>query len=342
MPAPVAVALTAVALISTVLVAALTVPAAAQEAAGLDSLVVRADRALSWGQFARADELLQKAVAIDDDDPRVNHGLAIKGLIEDDADFAIEHARKAVQKDKKNSEYRMTLANGYGMKAQQGGMSAVYYGRKYREECQKAIKYDPENVEAYFGLLYFYVYAPSIVGGGKDRAREQAEKIREIDPMSGHSADALIAQVEGDTVAVEAAYVAATETDSTSANAWWTLGVFWSGQGRVEESLRAFERAAAAAPESPSISYQLAKARLESGVELEAAADGFGMYIESERRPDYPPLAAAHWRRGEVFEALDRLEDAKAEWEAALEADREYLEAEEALRLLEAEHPELW
>ena len=325
-----------------VLIAAAVMPAAAREAAELDSLVVQGERALSWRQFVRAEVLLEEALALDDEDPRVHHGLATIGLIKDDADRAVEHARKAIRKDKKNSGYHMTLANGYGLKAQQGGMSAMYYGRKYREECKLAIKYDPENVDGYFGLLYFSAYAPSFVGGGIDRAREQAEKIAEVDALQGHYADALIAQVEGDTVAVEAAYVAATEVDPVSADAWWTLGGIWSGQGRAEEALTAFERAAAAAPESPGLAYQLAKARLEVGVDLEAAADGFGMYIESERRPDFPSLAAAHWRRGMVFEALGRLEDAKAEWEAALEADPEHVEAEEELRELEAGHPELW
>ncbi len=337
MAAPIAVAVIVVALF-----AAAAVPAAAQETAELDSLVVRAHRALGWGQFVKADALLQEAVALDDEDPRVNHGLAIKGLIEDDPDFTIEHARKAVRKDKKNAEYHMTLANGYGLKAQGGGMSAMYYGRKYREECKLAIKYDPENADGYFGLLYYSVYAPSFVGGGIDRAREQAEKIAEVDALQGHYADALIAQVEGDTLAVEAAYLAAAETDPSSSDAWWTLGGIWSGQGRFEEAVAAYELAADISPLSPGIAYQLAKARLETGVDLAAAADGFLMYIESERRPDNPPLAAAHWRRGMVFEALGRLGDAKTEWEAALEADPEYLEADEALRQLEVEHPELW
>ena len=55
-------------------------------------------------------------------------------------------------------------------------------GKKVRTEFERAVELDPKNSEARADLAEFYIEAPSIVGGGKDKARAQAEALAGFDP----------------------------------------------------------------------------------------------------------------------------------------------------------------
>ena len=48
-------------------------------------------------------------------------------------------------------------------------------------EFEKAVKLDPNYIDARFGLMEFYLMAPRLMGGGADKAREQAVEIRKRD-----------------------------------------------------------------------------------------------------------------------------------------------------------------
>ncbi len=311
-----------------------------EESADLDSLVVRGDRELSAGRTEAAAELFEQALEIEKKDPRAHHGLAIVGLIRDDPDFAVKHGKEAVKRDKKNSRYHLTLANGYGMKAQRGGLSAMFNGGKYKQECKLAIKYDPNNVEAHMGLLYFYVRAPGIAGGGMDKAEETAAVIAAIDPYQGHMARAIIAEAEEDHDAEEAAYLAAAALDTTRWEPWSRLGGFYLERERNDDAVRVYEHIRTLEPDSVLVEYGLAKSHLFAG-DLEAAERGFKVYIASDERPDFPDEASARWRLGQVYEKGGRLDEAKAEWETALSLDPDHEEATESLQALEEEHPDL-
>ncbi len=314
----------------------------AGEVASVDSLLARGDRALEGGDADRAEELYTRALELSDGDPRARYGLANVGLARDDCEFVIEHARKAVKKDRKNSEYHLALAYGYGMKASEGGMKAVFYGGKFKRECELAIKYDPENVAAHMAVLRYYAFAPGFAGGGMDKAEETVETIASLDPYSGYLAEAFLAWQRGDTEAAERAYVAAARVDTTDPRGWESLGALYMRERRYADAVPVGERVLALEPDNMSAVYQLAKAHLLSGDDLEAAERGFRAYIDSPDRPSEPSEAAARWRLGMVYERAGRLDDAKAEWESALALDPEFEKAAADLDTLRTAHPALW
>ena len=57
-------------------------------------------------------------------------------------------------------------------------------------------------------------------------------------------------------------------------------------------------------------------------------------YLAATPGPNDPPLAAAHWRLGMIYELMVRKVDARAEYEAALKIDPKYAEAKSALSKL--------
>lgn len=320
----------------------LGVAVSAEEPANVDSLLARAGRALDGGDVDVAENLFAEVLSASKGDARAEHGLAVVALRRGDHDAVIERARRAIKHDKRNSEYHLTLAYGYGLKAQMGGIKAMFYGGKFKGECELAIKYDPENVDAHAAVLQYYVMAPGFAGGGLDKAQETAATIASLDPASGHLARAFIASASDDPEGAEREYIAAARVDTLDSKAWRPLAMFYVDERRYEEAVAAWERVLTLDPDDLGATYQLAKARLLLGDDLEAAAAGFRRYIEAGDRPAEPDLASAHWRLGMVHEKGGDYAAARAEWEAALELRGDHDEAGADLDTLRAERPELW
>lgn len=317
-------------------------PAPCREQAQVDSLLARAGRALDAGDADAAEDLFQEVLSISGGEHRAEHGLAVVGLIRDDHKAVIEHARKAIKRDKRNSDYHMTLAYGYGMKAMEGGLKSAFYASKYKGECELAIKYDPGNIDAHMGALQFYVMAPGLLGGGRDKAEETVGTIASLDPFKGHLARAFVARHDDDMEGAERAYLAAAAIDTLDPEGWKPLGMFYGDRRRYAEAIAVGERILRLDPEDLGAAYQLARAHLLLGDDLEAAAAGFRRYIESDDRPREPDLASAHWRLGAVYEKLGDRAAARREWERTLELDPEHERATADLDTLRAENPELW
>ncbi len=69
-------------------------------------------------------------------------------------------------------------------------MSKMSMAPKLRDAFEKTVQLDPNNLDARESLLQFYLQAPSVVGGGKDKAQAQAREIAKRDPARGHLAQA--------------------------------------------------------------------------------------------------------------------------------------------------------
>jgi tetratricopeptide (TPR) repeat protein len=329
----------ALALLAALLLAA---PAtAAQPAASADSLIARGERALNSNHADQAERFFRDALKVSKNDARAEHGLAVVGLMRNDPDAAIDHARNALKRDKKNAKYHLTLANGYGLKAMKGGLSAMFYGGKYKEECEVAIKYDPKYVAAYMGLLQYYVMAPAIAGGGRDKANETVATIVRLDPYSGHMARAYVCRQDKDLACAEREYLAGARMDSLSPKGWRTVASFYAEQKRYKDAIRVGSRVLKLDPKDLQTVYQLARAHLLLGDDLKAAESGFKRYIAEAQATDSPGPAAAHWRLGMVYEKSGRLADAKAEWQQAVKLDPKEKHAAAALDSLRTAHPEL-
>jgi len=309
------------------------------QTASVDSLLARADRAIGDRDAAAAERLFSEALSLESGEHRALCGLAIVGLIEGDHDKAIKYARKAVKADKKSSRYHFMLANAYGMKASKGGLRAMYYGGKFKQECELAVEYDPENIRAHLALLSFYMHAPSVMGGGMEKAKERAETIASLDVYQGHVARGAIAQWEGDNTAAESLYLAAASVDSQNVEGWSLLGQFYIDVARPADAVPMLERVRDLEPDDLVAVYQLARAHAESGDDLVAAEEGFKAYIAAEDRSLDPEVASAHWRLALVYERQGRYEEAMAELDETIRLNPEHVMAIESKERLGAEHP---
>jgi tetratricopeptide (TPR) repeat protein len=79
------------------------------------------------------------------------------------------------------SEYHHWLGRTYGRLAEHAGwFEAMGLAKQTREALERAVKLDPNNVEALSDLREYYLQAPAFLGGGQvkaDRIRQQLEDV---------------------------------------------------------------------------------------------------------------------------------------------------------------------
>ena len=91
---------------------------------------------------------------------------------------AIEWLEKAALLNSGDSYYHLWLGHAYGNSAQRASILWQFpLARKVRIHFEKAVKLDPDNVDARADLAEYYLKAPRILGGGKEKAEAQAHEI---------------------------------------------------------------------------------------------------------------------------------------------------------------------
>ena len=102
---------------------------------------------------------------------------------------AVTSFERSVQLAPNQSEYHDWLGKAYGRKAEESiFLSAMSWARKTHKEFEVAVHLNPSNFQAQRDLIRFEMYAPSIVGGGDDRALKHIEDLDKIDALQGQLA----------------------------------------------------------------------------------------------------------------------------------------------------------
>ena len=112
-------------------------------------------------------------------------------------DDAVKYGERAVALRPQEASYHLWLAREYGRKAADSNpLLAASLARKARNEFERAVALDPMNLQARDDLSRYYTEAPAIMGGGLDKAREQALQVGKHDAAMAHSILARVAVKE--------------------------------------------------------------------------------------------------------------------------------------------------
>src|SRR5437868_595108 len=82
----------------------------------------------------------------------------------------------------------MSLGTAWGL------VASAHLAKKVRQEFERAVELDASNVDARSDLAEFYIEAPAFMGGGKNKARREAEAIAQHDAATAHWLQARIAE----------------------------------------------------------------------------------------------------------------------------------------------------
>src|SRR5216683_1280172 len=171
-----------------------------------------------------------------------------------DWDRGISACEKAVALEPNNSRYHMWLGRIYGEKAD--GViffKAASLAGKVRDEFETAVRLDPNNVDARSDLGEFYLEAPGIVGGGRDKAEAQAKTLAVLDAAKAHYLNGRIGEKRKEPETAEKEYRAAIEASHGSALTWFNLALFYRHQQRWNDMEDAIQHAVSAQLDRPEI-----------------------------------------------------------------------------------------
>lgn len=249
-----------------------------------------------------------------------------------DWDRGISACEKAVALEPNNSRYHLWLGRLYGEKADAANfLSAASLAGKVRNEFETAVRLDPNNVDARSDLGEFYLEAPGIVGGGRDKAEAQAQALAALDPAKADYLKGRIAEKKKDFAAAEKEYRAAIEASRGSALTWFNLALFFRHQQRWNDMEVAINHAVSAQVDRPEILMESGEILLRSGRNFPAAVQYLRRYLALSSKVEEAPAFKAHYLLGTALEKQGDKQAAAQEYRAALSLAKNFSRAQEAL-----------
>ena len=222
-------------------------------------------------------------------------------LQRNDAAPAVVYLEKAAALSPRDSRIHHRLGDAYGLSARKAGLFAqMGWAKKCLAAYEKAVALNPENIEARSALLNYYLLAPSMVGGGKNLALQQAVTIKQKDPVAGR-------------LAMAAVYLA----DKKYALAFQ----------EYDEALRAN-------PTDYTALFQVGRLAAITGEQSERGLKSLRQCLELKPTENAPPHAAVHWRIGFILAQQGEHANARQAYEAALKLDPQFAQALDSIKKL--------
>jgi tetratricopeptide (TPR) repeat protein len=205
--------------------------------------------------------------------------------------------------------------------------------KKVRTSFERAVELDPKSWEARTDLAEFYFEAPGIVGGGKDKARQQADALLRLNPGMAHWVLARIASKEKNPDEAEREYRAAIITSHSGTRAWLDLAIFLRHANRLDEMDQALHTMESSPVDRPESLMDGAHLLLQTGRNYPMAVRLCRRYLEAP--VEEGPAFKAHDYLGQLLEKLGDRRAAAEEFRAALALSHNYARAQEGLKRVE-------
>jgi tetratricopeptide (TPR) repeat protein len=308
----------------------LAVLAVVPAAAGLDETV---PALIASGRVDEALTALRGQIGASPNDP-VAHNLLCRAYFSlGQWDRGTTECEKAVSLAPDNSQFHLWLGRIYGEKADKSGfIAAAGLARRVRDEFEKAVRLNPRSVDARSDLAEFYLEAPGIVGGGRDKAQQQAVSLLSLDPARAHWVNARIAEKRKDFTTAEQEYREAIAASHGSASAWLNLGLFYRHRERWDEMEQTLTHVRPAPLDRPDALVDAAEILLRSQRNLPEAVQLLRTYLSSSAKVEQAPAFKVHYLLGTASEKLGDRQGAAAEYRSALELAKEFQPAQQALQ----------
>jgi tetratricopeptide (TPR) repeat protein len=239
--------------------------------------------------------------------------------------------KRAVALDSNNSRFHLWLGRVYGEKADRANfLNAASLAGKTRDEFQRAVQLDPNDTDARRDLAEYYFEAPGIVGGGQDKAREQAKFIGKVNAAKEHWVYGRIAEKNKDWSSAEREYRQMVEAGKGDAEGWMNLGFFYRNRKRYSEMEQAFVKMNQAPMSHREVLVEAANSLLRTERALSFAVELLQRYF-AEGPVEEGPAFRAHYLLGQLLEKQGDKTAAAAEYRASLALARNFGLAKQAL-----------
>ena len=285
----------------------------------------------------RADDAVSRLHAFIAANPQDGHAhllLCRTFYAEELVDPAISECEAALATQANDSQAQDWMGRAYGLKADRSGPIAGYkLASRVRTAFETSVQLDPHNDDAVNDLGEYYVSAPSIVGGGVDKALALATRSESQLPQTAHRIRGLAAEKQHDTATAEREFKAAVAV-ANHPDAWFDLGHFYFRIHEKDQALDALHHSIEAdrthGPALVDVASVLAKLHTETDV----AENALRSYLASNARSDAAPAFKACVDLGRLLESDGDKQGAQTQFLAALALAHDYAPAKRAIQHL--------
>jgi tetratricopeptide (TPR) repeat protein len=251
-------------------------------------------------------------------------------------DDAVKYGERAVALRPDDAYYHLWLAREYGEKAASSNpLTAATLARKAKTEFERAVQLDPSSIEARLDLAQYYTEAPAIMGGGLEKARDQAAQVAIRNSAKSHLILARIAEKEKQFPEAESQLRQAINEANEPSEYWLELAELYRLRGRPDDMQKAVQNALAR-PGIPADTYFDAANELFLGNrDFPDAILYLRTYLASGGLVEGAPAFRAHYLLGQIYEKMGQAPTAVSEYEASLALASGFDRARKALNHLQ-------
>jgi tetratricopeptide (TPR) repeat protein len=291
----------------------------------------QANIALQQGQVDNAASILKTNLSAQPNDAYAHQLLCRVFYAQDMADPAIHECELAVSNDPSGSDNHLWLGRAYGMKASHASPFAAFsLARKVHDQFERAVKLDPQAPRAASDLGQYYISAPSIVGGGSDKAQALIASIEPSFPMYSHRLRALLAEKNGDITTAEKEFKSAIAV-SNAPTAWIDLAAFYQSHSKPNQAVAAIQSALVSSPQD-AVLVDAASILTDTHRSPEMAERLLLTYLDSPDKTDEAPAFKVHLQLGQLLAHRGDAAGAHAHFAAALALASSYPPARKAMQ----------
>jgi tetratricopeptide (TPR) repeat protein len=285
---------------------------------------------LQAGRVDDAINALNGQISSNPHDALAIHQLCRAYFQYEDWDRAEGRCKKAVEMQPNNSGFHRWLGRVYGEKAERATFP-LGLAIKTRDEFRRAADLDPTDAYAGVDVAEFYLEAPGIMGGGQDKAREQAKIIGKVSPGQEHWVYARIAEKNKDFTSAEREYRQMIEASKGDAEAWLNLGFFYRNRKRFDEMEQAFVKMNQAPMPRREVLFEAANSLYHTGRAFSFAIELLHRYFV-EGPVEEAPAFKAHYLLGQLLEKRGDKAAAAAEYRVGLALARNFEPCRQSLQ----------
>ncbi len=244
------------------------------------------------GNYTAAVKTLTAALAQSPGDASLHYWIARSYYELRNYDEAVRHAETSVKLAPENAEYNRWLGRAYGGKAEQS--RSFFLARKVKQAFETAVRLAPGSIPARRDLMQYCVEAPWIVGGDKDKARQQIEAISALDSLQGRMARAAYLATDKQWKAAESEYLSILDQHPQHIDAYIEAADFFADRKDAKNLERTVEAASSVDPRDPRVGYYRAISLILNRKELSTAEQLLNSYVANvPEKSDYPSHASA-------------------------------------------------
>jgi tetratricopeptide (TPR) repeat protein len=290
------------------------------------------DRAILFyekGEYRKAVGLLSELSRSSPEESNVRLWLGKSYLKARDWDDAVQQLEKASQIQPSNALYRLWLGRACGARAAHSiFFTALRWARRVIKEFETAAKLAPSDLNIRFDMLDFYLNAPSMVGGGSEKASAEMQAIEKLDPRKGATARAMVFQKNKKYDQAKKELVQATIDYPNYADAYKDLADFLLDRKDYEEAFQNARKALALA-DSRHARLIAASSQVRLRIDLEGAEKTLRELAAGPLGDDDPSFEEVYFWLGECCSAKGEKDKAREAYLLALAFNPEYDQAKQ-------------